>query len=559
MRKKTDIKISLTERPLQIFLIAALFMLGLYYEYLSCAASIFLAGYLAYAWKRQGKLNIPKSITLLTVTVVTLAMAVTALWAVDKGVAVLGFVRFLPLLLFSLCAAQLSAEQRQNLLKPLPLAAAVLTVLAFALGLIPALKSFFFVNSRLAGFFEYPNVFALFLLLSFILVVSEKEQNIRAIAISVILLVGIFLTGSRTAFAILLVVVVWLGIAAKDKRKRAVLFGATAAIIAATGVYVVCTGNVSGIGRYFTTSLTSSTFLGRLLYFKDALPVILSHPFGLGYMGYHCLQGSFQTGVYSVVNIHNELLQLLLDVGWIPAAIAVFAVIRYFVRGLTTTRIFLFAAVAHCMMDFDLQYPAICMLLITVMMQTEELKTLKEVKKAVPFTVAAIACICVYFGVVTGFYYAGNYETTVKLYPGFTNAWEQLLTQTNDAETMDEIADNILSHNSANALANSAKARVAYSRGDFGKVIEYKERAIANARYSMDEYMDYASMLQVGLQLYTQNGDAKSAQICREKLLGISDMLKEVENSTSPLAWKLDEKPELTPPQEFTEFINRIS
>lgn len=75
----------------------------------------------------------------------------------------------------------------------------------------------------------------------------------------------------------------------------------------------------------------------------------------------------------------------------------------------------------------------------------------------------------------------------------------------------------------------------------------------------MDEYMDYASMLQVGMQLYTQNGDVKSAKICRDKLLGIPDMLKAVEKSTSPLAWKLDEKPELTPPQEFTEFINKLA
>lgn len=559
MHKKTDIRTNLTERPLRIFLIASLFLLGLYYEYLSCAASIFLAGYLTYAWKKQGRLNIPKSVTLLTVTAVTLSMAATALWAVDKGMAVFGFVRFLPLLLFSLCVVQISTEKRQKLLKDIPFAIAVMTVLSAALGQIPALKSFFLVNSRLAGFLEYPNAFALLLLLSFVLVVSEKELNIKSIAVSVILLVGIFLTGSRTAFAILLIVVVWLSIAAKDKKKRVALLGITAAIIAATGVYVVCTGNVSGIGRYFTTSFTSSTFLGRLLYFKDALPVILSHPFGLGYMGYHFLQGSFQTGVYSVVNIHNELLQLLLDVGWIPAAIAVFAIIRCFVRGSSTIRILLFAAAAHCMMDFDLQYPAMCMLLVIIMLQTEELKMLKSVKKAVPLTMAVIACICVYFGTVTGFYYAGNYETTVKLYPGFTNAWEQLLIQADDAKTIDEIADNILSYNRSHALANSAKARTAYSRGDFGKVMEYKERAIANAKYSMDEYMDYASMLRVGMQLYAQKGDSDSARICRDKILEIEEMLKVVENSTSPLAWKLDEKPELTPPEDFTEFVNMIS
>ena len=46
-------------------------------------------------------------------------------------------------------------------------------------------------------------------------------------------------------------------------------------------------------GRFLTTSLHSSTLLGRLLYAQDALPVILRHPFGLGYRSYTYMQGSF--------------------------------------------------------------------------------------------------------------------------------------------------------------------------------------------------------------------------------------------------------------------------
>ena len=56
---------------------------------------------------------------------------------------------------------------------------------------------------------------------------------------------------------------------------------------------------------------------------------------------YYYLQGSFQTGVYSVLNIHNELMQVLLDVGWIPAALMVMAVVKSFMAkqtGLTKRR-----------------------------------------------------------------------------------------------------------------------------------------------------------------------------------------------------------------------------
>lgn len=52
------------------------------------------------------------------------------------------------------------------------------------------------------------------------------------------------------------------------------------------------TGNMQSIGRYLTISLSSSTFLGGLLYVKDAVIPILTNPLGLGYQGYGYEQGS---------------------------------------------------------------------------------------------------------------------------------------------------------------------------------------------------------------------------------------------------------------------------
>ena len=67
-------------------------------------------------------------------------------------------------------------------------------------------------------------------------------------------------------------------------------------------------------------SLNESTFIGRIIYFKYGLRLIAKNPFGLGYLGFYYTEQFNQTAVYSVRYIHNELLQLLLDIGWLPAA-----------------------------------------------------------------------------------------------------------------------------------------------------------------------------------------------------------------------------------------------
>ena len=545
-------------RPLQILLLISPFLAGLFFEYLACAVTLFLLVYILFAWKKKRLFVVPKSLTLLSVTVIVLFLGITALWAVDHGMALLGFAKFLVLPLFALTATQLSPSQRQALLQTVPLSGIAMTVLSYGLSFVPALRGFFLVNDRLAGFFQYPNVFALFLLVGIVLLVSQQQWKLLRIVGLLVLLFGLFQTGSRTTFILLVAAVIALTVFLKDKTTRIVLLSTVGLLLIATVIYVICTGNMSSIGRYLTTSLSESTFLGRLLYDKDALPVIASHPFGLGYLGYSFLQGSFQTGVYSVTHIHNELLQILLDVGWLPTVLAVFAFARSFLRSTPTFRILLALIAAHCLLDFDLQFPAIGFILILIMLQGETYTPWKSLRSATPVLSTVLALISLYFGIVSGLYYADRPQTAVKLYPAYTACWQQYLVQTDNIEQADYAANQILRYNQSVSLAYSAKARTAYSQGDFGSMILYKEKAIALSRYSLIEYLDYASMLHTGYQLYMQNYDTASAEICRTHLLKIPQMLADVEKKTSTIAWKLDDKPELTLPPAYQQAIQQL-
>ena len=92
-------------------------------------------------------------------------------------------------------------------------------------------------------------------------------------------------------------------------------------------LYCALSGQMDILSRFLKISLNQSTFIGRLLYAQDAFPTILKTPFGTGYMGYYFIQQSIQSGVYGIMFIHNDLLQILLDVGWIPFIVFVTAIV----------------------------------------------------------------------------------------------------------------------------------------------------------------------------------------------------------------------------------------
>lgn len=542
-------------RILQCFLLIIPFLWGGFYESVSCLCSVFLAGYLLYYMRRTGGLTIRVNLTLISVLVLVFMYGISFIWAVDHGMAVFGFVKFFPLLLFALVVMQEKAEEKAKLLDMVPVSGCLMTVFSFLLSRIPALDQYFLVNGRLAGFFQYPNAFALFLIAGVVILAGKDTWNKVQLPGCVILLFGVALTGSRTAFIVLLLVMLGLILFHKNHRIRIALLVLLIAMMAVTGLYAVLTGNVSNAGRYLTSSFHASTFLGRLLYFKDALPVILKHPFGLGYMGYYYLQGSFQTGVYSVMNIHNELLQVLLDVGWIPAALFAAAIVKSFIRKKTgmTERMLLFAICAHSMFDFDLQFIVIGFVLLLAM-DLETGQVWKNCKKLwIQITAGILIIVNCWLAVASGLYRMGKLEAAVAVYPGCTGAWVGMLSQAEDTKEMEYLAEKILFWNKSVSLAYSAKARLAYAEGDFEAMIEYKQQAIDLARYELEEYLDYFDMLYTGIQLYAQAGDENSAVYCRQKLLEIPDMLEKVLEETDKLAFQIHDKPELDLPEEYKE------
>ena len=273
------------------------FFFGLFYEYAACICAVVLLLLLLYLIDRQKKLSIRFNMLLTALLALLAGYLLTPFWAVDSGMALLGFFKFLPAALFWLLLMQLGPEVRERLFLTIPVSGITMTLLSYPTRWIPALTPYFYASGRLGGFFQYSNSFALFLLLGIIPLAFQKKRRFLCLAGILVLLFGILATGSRTVFVLTVLIFLWLCLT--RKRLCIPLMLLLAACVAAALLFVAITGNQDTIGRFLTISLESSTLMGRLLYYRDVLPVILKHPFGLGYMGYYYAQGGFQTGVYA--------------------------------------------------------------------------------------------------------------------------------------------------------------------------------------------------------------------------------------------------------------------
>lgn len=542
--------------------IAAGILGGGYYISVSALLGIILTGVLFYRMYIDKKVTAAWDLNMLAFAVLVFGYLAACLWAVDSGMALLGVVKFLPLLLFYVLVSG-SEEERERMIGLLPMLGALMTLFSFLMMQFPVYEEWVSVAGRLAGFFQYPNTYALFMLICLVLVVwrmDDQKPDWLEVVYAGAAVFGIIMSGSRTVYILTAVTVVWF-LAVKTPVRKAILPVVVLGLIC-TLVIAAVAGGLGILERFTEISLGASTFLGRLLYVRDAVPLIIHHPFGLGYYGYYFIQQSVQTGVYSVVNAHNELVQILLDVGVIPAAVMCAALVRSVCTKRTgmRNRMVLVLILLHSLMDYDFQFLAMGFVLI-LLLDMRNVRTQRVPVLTGAVTGAAglgVAAIAVLGGLSDVCYTSGNYETALKLYSGNTLAQTMLLTEADTAEEMKETAEALISRNPYLAVAYSARARAAFSEGDVGAFIEDKQQAISLAPYQYEEYTDYLEILYYCENMYLQNGNTEDARICAERAAEIPELLDEVRERTSSLGWAIADRPQVTLSRESLEMIREM-
>lgn len=544
----------------EIILFVTLILSGGFNEFISCVISVVTSVFLIIKIVKTHLFCININVVSISVFAIGGGYFLSTFYAVDSGMAFIGFLKFLPIILYMILMMQNSCNRRYTI-KILPYFALTLGIISFICMFIPVVRNYFVVAERFAGFFQYPNTFAMFLLVGELVALHKDKVRIADIVIAVLLFVLILYTGSRTVFVLALISNIVMLFLKKSMKVKIILIAIVLAFFALMFLLYPLLKDNEFFGRFFALSINESTFAGRLLYFYDALPVILKNPFGLGYMGYYYIQQSIQTGVYSVRYIHNDFLQLMLDVGWLPSVLFIVGIIKSIFGKANTMpqKIILVTIVLHSLFDFDLQFTAMFFILLLFMdFDSDKRVALKVSRGVAVFGSAFLGVLSLYFAVALSLSYFNNYKVSDAMYPFNTQNKVSVMVAQDSIEEQSKIADSIIEQNEYVQIAYSANARYAYSKGDFESLISNKNKIFQIAPFSYEEYEEYCYMLIQGIYMYEQIGDENSADYCRQELINTKQCLAGLEDRLSDLGRMIDDQPKTDLPDDIMKYISSL-
>lgn len=534
--------------PLRIIFFVCLLATAGYFEIAAVCAGAAVSIWLLFRLKKNN-LYIRLNDTTIAIYAISFFYFLTIIWAVDRGTAFWGAAKFLSLSVIVTAILQLDRQNRAVLLADIPLSGALITILSIILQFIEPLKPELIINGRLAGSFLYPNTFAVFLLTGIIICLMEPDAvnnsfPLRRINMPrlflVILGIGFVAAGSRAAIVIgIIMICICLIVLIRQKRDKKVIIFGIAMLFAgiAAGILIVLLLKLSSAGHLVYGS--NSTILGRIIYAQDALKKIIRNPFGLGYLGYFFTQGSFQSMAYSVRWAHNDLLQLALDIGWIPAILMVIAVVKsFFVKNTPAVhRVIIGALVLHGLMDFDFQFISMWIVLLLVMDLDSGYKTITFKGRHFPvvcISVVVVSLACLYAGTAAFLAEEHYYKAAEKIFP---NTFSEIdyLTEAKTAEEMDYYSGMIIGRNENVSIAWQARAEAGFGRGDFRTVIDSSHKAIELNPYDESLYTAYNRKLTEGIIFFRQASDEDSVIILEEELKWASEYQTEVIQRSNPL------------------------
>ena len=505
--------------------------------------------------RRTGRIAVPVGMVTICLAVMLAGYAVSVFLARDKGIAFTGVIRQIPLCLFWILWNQVKDSGRAKIRRWLAAAASVLTAASVLLYAVPAARELLFREGRLGGVFQYSNTYALFLLICIVFLVSEEEKTRLRYAAIAVCVCGIVLCGSRSVMVLAVITfLVLLAGSRKDRGKLLLAAGCALAFAAALALALRL-----DLGRLAKLTLDSSTLNGRFLYWRDALPVIGKHPFGLGYMGYFFLQPQFQTGNYVTRFVHNDILQCALDAGLIPmlALIAVIFANIFSRRNTRQNRIILALLFLHSLFDFDLQYTLMSCIMLMCMAPAEG-GSVEAGKKTAGIVTGGIALFCVYFSLALGFSHFGLNRQALTLYPPDTFARESLMREKEDRKQ----AEIIIESNGMLASAYDLSAVSRLKDGDYTGAREDIQGMLKCAGYDIDLYNQSVYYLSIALDQAVRREDSDEARGILEEIREVPERLKDLERRTSFFAYRIYDKPEFElsgPVQDYIQSLADIS
>ena len=563
------------------------FLIGTFYDFTVFLVALIFSSILLGIFIKNKKIKIEINNMFLLSVILFVFSLLGIFWTIDKNDAIIGTLRFLSLVIFSILLMQCKKEEKEKILNIIPYSGLLMLIFSIIIGFIPNLRDIVFSESnRITGLFQYSNVFALYLLIGFIIITNKKkteEKNVKnkkteeknkeknrekflekikkysPIICGIILLIGILMTGSRTTFIITTIYIIYLCFRKENKYRK--IYGITyAVILILLGIYVLITKNIETIGRIFTISMDSSTLLGRILYWKDGLNLLLDNIFGYGYMGYSYKIYEIQTGMYYTKFVHNDYLQMALDIGIVPLIIFIVSLVKsiFSKNNSKLNKIILIVIMLHMFLEFDLQF----MIIFYILLICLEEKSYKEyeIEKSITsyLTIGIVILVYGYYGVACFMNYIKQDKIAINMLGNFTEAKINVMNSTENINTANRLADEILENNKYAYQAYGIKAIYYLQNNEFDKMIEMKKKEIALDKYNPQVYEDYVLYLSQVLEKYAKEQNNEEIIKYSKYIFEVEDMIEDVKNKTDKITEKLQDSSKIELNEETINYINNI-
>ncbi|MCT4545153.1 MAG: O-antigen ligase family protein [Vallitalea sp.] len=507
------------------FIIICPFFKGLYfYHTIYFFGAIILFITMMYI-KNNKVFLIEKSINHYCILIGVVLYFITIFYAIDKGMAFMGFFKVLVAYLFYLMIMQ-SQINKKIYMKSISVSGIIISFISILSFFIPSLSKEFLQKGRLGSFFQYPNTFALFLIVCIIFIIGQEKNkyyyNILGISF---MWACILLTFSRSMYIISLGTIITCIIYNKKKFKSILMaFGI------GTGIwyFIMTSSSLSNVfNRIQETSTKTSEWLTRLLYYKDSFTIMKHYPFGTGHLGYYYIQRIYQTGAtYYVKYIHSNVLQIVMDIGIIGfLLVVIFFINNTFSKNLSFyEKLAVVVIFGHGAIDFDWQFLVVGFLIILIINKDNaKMKTLNIPRKLIFFVGLIIISIYGYMGVGSYYAYIEDYEKSLSLYPYNTEAKIKLVKKYKD-EDKDRaytLAEEIISRNKFATYAFITKRDIDYENKNFMEAYKSAKRIIYLNPLNINHVEIYASIVLERAKKYIEEKDIQSAIKELEKILAI--------------------------------------
>lgn len=522
-----------------LFLILFLFpfFVGGYYVFYSAVVGIVLAVLLLINIFKFKEIKYSASFTFFVLMFMSVMYFVTKFWAVDKSMAIHGFVKFFSAFLFVVTLIQIDKDEQKTLLCSVPLTAVVMTVFTYLMGFTAFGKNRFYDNiGDLHGTFEYANAFAIYLLVGIIVALFSDIKLPFKIITFIVCVFGIYKSNSRAVWlvSVFMVVVIITYFIFKHvdntKNKVSVVF---LGILFAVLVFILLYrfGIVEKVWNYVSTD---SSFNERLLYYTDAFHYILKHPFGKGAYAFYFAQPAFQSAYYYAIDVHCDFLQYAIEIGVIPAVLFVAVVVKQLCskQNSVLQKFVILTIVLHSLVDYDLQFTSILFVLL-LCFDYQNIKTIEVTSKLVPSVIALVFAL--FYGVIglSAFCnYIGDHQKSVYYYKN-TPSLIILMQSTNDKQSAYVLAQEILKRNDSVYEPNNVMANIYSADNKYGKAVKQMELVIKKDPRTMQHYRDYIDLLVKASKYYEERGETKKSQIYKDKIACVDDMVSDLKNHTS--------------------------